>query len=58
LAFDPSTQEAESGRSLLVPGQPGLYREFYRPKLHRGKPFSKNKLMRNILKLFKGLKRY
>ena len=27
-AFNPSTQEAETGRSLNIQGQPGLQREF------------------------------
>jgi hypothetical protein len=41
--FNPSTQEAEAGRSLWVWGQPGLQSEFQDSQGSTEKPFLKNK---------------
>ena len=38
-AFNPSTQEAEAGRSLWVPGQPGLQSELQDSQGYTEKPY-------------------
>jgi hypothetical protein len=42
-AFNPSTWEAEAGRSLLVRGQPGLQRSSRTARTAQRKPVLKNK---------------
>lgn len=46
VIFNPRTQEADLGRSLLVLGQPGLRSEFQEIQGYTEKSFLKNKQAR------------